>query len=187
METLEDKIKRVTAELVDIVSYDPAWPGLFEEEKVHLLSCLPAGLIVRIEHFGSTSVAGLAAKPIVDMIIEVADVAAARTIVPSVLEPQGYDCFWRPTSGDDTPPWYTWCIKRDSAGRRTHHLHFGAPGFKADEIIFRDTLRANPGIAADYAKLKQRLAQEHTHDRNAYCDAKTDFIRKITSQASRHS
>jgi len=179
METLEDKIKRVTAEHVRIVAYDPAWPTLFEQEREHLLKCMPDGMIVRIEHFGSTAVAGLAAKPIVDMVIEVRDVAETRLCVPKILEPQGYDCFWRPTLGNDTPPWYTWCIKRDLTGNRTHHLHFGDVGFKADELRFRDILRTRCDIAAAYAQLKLRLAEQHEFDRETYTNAKGDFIRNV--------
>lgn len=179
METLEDKIKRVTAERVEIVEYDPSWPLRFEEEKTHLLECLPAGLIVRIEHYGSTAVVGMPAKPIVDMVIEVTDVDEAKVVIPEVLEPQGYDCFWRPTMGDDIPPWYTWCIKRDAAGARTHHLHFGAVGFKKDELGFRDILRAHPDVAADYAALKLRLAREYAADRVAYTEAKGAFIQRV--------
>jgi len=179
MESLEDKVKRVTAEEVAVVAYDPAWPVRFAEEAAHLRECLPSGLIVRIEHYGSTAVVGLAAKPIVDMLIEVTDVARARAVVPEVLEPQGYDCFWRPTSGNDTPPWYTWCIKRDAAGQRTHHLHVGAVGFKAKELRFRDLLRSRPDVAAWYARLKLRLAAQHTHNRITYTEAKTEFIERV--------
>jgi GrpB-like predicted nucleotidyltransferase (UPF0157 family) len=183
METLEDKLKRVTGERVDVAAYDPAWPARYEEERAHLLDCMPDGLIVHIEHFGSTSVVGLVAKPIIDMIVEVADVEQARVVVPRVLEPLGYDCFWRPTSGDDTPPWYTWCIRRDAAGRRTHHLHCGAVGFKTDELRFRDILRSRPEVAAAYARLKLRLAARHAGDRVAYTEAKTEFIRNIMAQS----
>jgi len=181
LETLEDKIKRVTAEAVHVVAYDPTWPARFEEERDHLWACLPPGLVLRIEHFGSTAVPGLAAKPIVDLVIEVRDADEAKQVVPQRLEPQGYDCFWRPTSGDDVPPWYTWCIKRDRAGRRTHHLHFGEVGFKAAELRFRDLLRARPEVAQAYAELKERLAGEHHADRIAYTDAKTEFIRQAMS------
>ncbi len=59
---------RVMKEEVDVVAYDPMWPGMFEEEKGHLLACLPPELVRRIEHFGSTAVPDLPAKPIVDMI-----------------------------------------------------------------------------------------------------------------------
>ena len=179
MEMLKEKIKRVTAERVDVTDYDPSWAERFAEEKAHLLLRLPGELIVRIEHFGSTAVVGLAAKPIIDMLIEVTDVDRARTLVPHLLEPQGYDCFWRPTAGDDTPPWYTWCIRRNTAGQRTHHLHFGEVGFKSQELRFRDLLRADRDIAAAYARLKRQLSQKHTHDRAAYTQAKGEFIRDV--------
>jgi len=121
METLAERIKRVTQENVSIVQYDLAWPEMFEQEKQHLLACLPPGLMGRIEHFGSTAVPGLAAKPVVDMLIEVASLEQARLLIAPILESQGYDYFWRPTKGDDGPPFYAWFIKRDSrTGTRTH-------------------------------------------------------------------
>jgi GrpB-like predicted nucleotidyltransferase (UPF0157 family) len=176
MESLEQKIKRVTAEAVELVEYDSVWVDWFRQERDHLRDVMPAGLIVNIEHFGSTSVPGLSAKPIVDMVVEVSDVDRAKAVFPNVLEPKGYDCFWRPTAGNDTPPWYTWCIRRDAAGVRTHHLHVGRPGFKARELAFRDLLRARPDIAAAYAALKRTLCQTHHGDRIAYTQAKTEFI-----------
>lgn len=182
METLEEKVARVTAERVEVVEYDPAWPEQFRRERDHLLKVMPEGMIVNVEHFGSTAVVGLPAKPIVDMLIEVRDVDEAKAVVPRLLEPRGYDCFWRPTAGDDTPPWYTWCIKRDGAGRRTHHLHFGEIDFKSDELRFRDILRARPEIARKYAELKLRLAATHEHDRIAYTEAKTEFIRNVMGE-----
>src|SRR2546426_7593765 len=112
METLQQRIRRVLREHVSIVPYDPKWPELFRQEKEHLLSCLPADLIRRVEHFGSTAVPGLAAKPIVDMLVEVTSLEEAKQRIVPILEAQGYDYFWRPTWGDDVPPWYAWFIKR---------------------------------------------------------------------------
>src|SRR5262245_42409571 len=91
METLEQRIRRVTQDDLAIVPYDPRWPELCRREKEHLLSCLPDDLIRRIEHFGSTAVAGLAAKPVVDMLVEVTDLGATRARIVPVLEAQGYD------------------------------------------------------------------------------------------------
>ncbi|MEI2762553.1 GrpB family protein [Methanothrix soehngenii] len=71
-ETLEDRVRRAVQEDIAIEPYSPEWPRLFLEEKEHLLTCLPSELIGRIEHFGSTAVPGLAAKPIIDMLVEVA-------------------------------------------------------------------------------------------------------------------
>src|SRR5687767_1955726 len=78
METLEAKIKRVLADEVGIAPYDPAWPQMFEDEKTHLLACLPRELIGRIEHFGSTAVPQLASKPIIDMLVEVTSLDETR-------------------------------------------------------------------------------------------------------------
>jgi len=88
-----------------------------------LRACIPAGLIRRIEHFGSTAIPGLAAKPVVDMLVEVSSLRAARTEIAAVLRSQGYDYFWRPSFGDDVPPWYAFFIKRARNGIRTHHIH----------------------------------------------------------------
>jgi len=177
-ETLEEKIKRVTAETVDIVEYNPDWVQWYEIEKIHLYECLPADLIVRIEHFGSTAVPGVMAKPIVDMLIEITDEDRGKVLIPQILEPQGYDFFWRPIGNDNVPPFFTWCIKRNHNGHRTHHLHFVKVGFKDNELRFRDILRKNPVIAKQYSQLKLNLSALHRNDRIAYTEAKGEFIRR---------
>src|SRR4029079_3847371 len=101
MESLEERIRRVVREEIAILPYDPRWPEMFLREKEHLLSCLPSDLVHRVEHFGSTAVPGLAAKPIVDMLVEVTDLAATRERIVPILERQGYEYFWRPTHGHD--------------------------------------------------------------------------------------
>ena len=188
VETLEERIRRVTSETITIVPHDPGWPVSFELERQHLLACLPSELIVRIEHFGSTAVPGLAAKPIVDMLVEVTDLAAVRERVAPELESQGYDYFWRPTSGDDGPPYYAWFIKRDPAtGRRTHHIHMvtSEDDFAAhwDQLLFRDYLIEHPDVAREYETLKRRLAADFATDRVRYTQEKTGFITAITERA----
>lgn len=116
METLEEKIARVVKEDVAVVSYDPRWPGMYEQERLHLLFCLPDDLIGRIEHFGSTAVPGLSAKPIVDILVEVTSLDETRRRIVPILEAQGYDYFWRPSRGDDTPPFYAWFINPTRTG-----------------------------------------------------------------------
>ena len=184
METLEEKIARVVKEEVAVVAYDPRWPEAFEAERIHLLSCLPRDLIGRIEHFGSTAVPGLAAKPIVDMLVEVTNLDETRKRIAPILEGQGYDYFWRPTWGDDTPPFYAWFIKRDAAGNRTHHIHMVEPGFEHwDRLLFRDYLKEYPDIARAYGDLKVKLSEAHRGDRVTYTEAKTEFIGEITEKA----
>jgi GrpB-like predicted nucleotidyltransferase (UPF0157 family) len=189
METLEQRIQRVLREEIAIAPYDPRWPELFQEERDHLLACLPTDLIRRIEHFGSTAVPGLAAKPIVDLLVEVTDLQATRARIVPVLESQGYDYFWRPTDGDDGPPFYAWFIKRDPrSGTRTHHIHMVEPWFVGhwDRLLFRDYLIEYPAVAKEYEDLKIRLASSCPNDRAAYTRGKTEFVLRVTEQAKRH-
>ncbi len=187
-ETLEERIRRVTAEEVAVVPYDERWPILFEMEKNHLRASLPEDLVGRIEHFGSTAVPGLAAKPIIDLLVEIADADSARRNIVPILEGQGYDYFWRPAFGDDGPPFYHWFIKRDASGRRTHHLHMVEGDSELwDRLLFRDYLIAHPVVAAEYADLKIHLAAEHGGDRLAYTQAKSEFIVETTRRAKKEA
>jgi GrpB-like predicted nucleotidyltransferase (UPF0157 family) len=188
METPEQRIQRVVREEVAIVPYDPAWPVSFLDEKEHLLACVPNDLIRRIEHFGSTAVPGLAAKPVVDMLVEVTDLQATRERIAPVLESLGYDYFWRPTHGDDGPPFYAWFIKRDrTTAVRTHHIHMVEGHFAEhwDRLVFRDYLIEHPEVAREYEALKIRLASASQFDRVAYTRGKRGFIDRITERAKR--
>lgn len=182
----QERVQRCVREDVEIVPYDPAWPELFRAESEHLRACLPSGLIRRIEHFGSTAVPGLAAKPIIDMLVEVTSLRAARKEIAPILVAQGYDYFWRPTIGDDVPPWYAFFIKRNPNGIRTHHIHMitRRAAFNAhwERLLFRDYLRANPKVAGEYAELKEKLSREHTNDRVAYTMGKTEFIMSVMAR-----
>lgn len=186
METLEEKVARVVKEEVAVVPYDPRWPEIFEQERLHLLSCLPADLVNRMEHFGSTAVPGLCAKPIVDILVEVESLDETRHRIAPILEAQGYDYFWRPSWGDDTPPFYAWFIKRDPHGNRTHHIHMIESQFEHwDRLLFRDYLIEHPVVAQEYGRLKMRLSAAHQNDRIAYTQAKSDFILQVTEKAKR--
>jgi GrpB-like predicted nucleotidyltransferase (UPF0157 family) len=189
METLEQRIARVAREEIVIAPYNPAWPAWFREERAHLQSCLPRDLIGRVEHFGSTAVPGLAAKPIVDVLVEVTDLHEVSNHVAPLLESQGYDYFWRATHGDDGPPFYAWFIKRDGRTRaRTHHIHMVEHHFSEhwDRLLFRDYLIDRPDVAKAYQYLKVRLASEFPCDRVAYTRGKTEFIVAVTTEAKQY-
>jgi GrpB-like predicted nucleotidyltransferase (UPF0157 family) len=187
VETLEQKIARVVREHVNVVPYDPLWPEMFRKERDHLWSCLPHDLVKRIEHFGSTAVPGLAAKPIVDILVEVADLKETKERIAPLLEAQGYDYFWRPSAGDDTPPFYAWFIKRHESGERSHHIHMIEAHFVHwDRLLFRDYLVMHPDVAREYAKVKVDLAARHGRDRIAYTEAKTEFILSVTATAKEY-
>jgi GrpB-like predicted nucleotidyltransferase (UPF0157 family) len=187
MTTLEERVQRAVREAISVVPYDPCWLELFRQERDHLIACLPKGLVRRVEHFGSTAVPGLAAKPIVDILVEVTSLKAARTIIAPLLEAQGYDYFWRPTSGDAVPPWYAWFIKRNEYGIRTHHIHMVTRrrSFQVhwDRLLFRDYLIAHPQTAREYERLKAQLESAYPNDRVAYTAGKTEFIAAVMMQA----
>lgn len=176
-------VQLALSEEVRIAPYNPAWPSLFEAERDHLLTCLPPGSIGRVEHFGSTAVPGLAAKPIIDMLVEVRSLQEAREQLAPILEAQGYEFFWRPDWRDGVTPEYIWFIKRDANGCRSHHIHMLTPSSPEwERLLFRDYLRAHPDIAREYGKLKQTLASRAS-SREAYATAKTRFIVDTTRAA----
>ncbi|MDO9171203.1 MAG: GrpB family protein [bacterium] len=182
MDSFKERVARAAGEDIAIAPYDPRWPELFRLEKEHLQSCLPPDLVRRVEHFGSTAVPGLSAKPVVDMLIETTDLRATRLLVAPLLESQGYDYFWRPTIGDDGPPFYAWFIRRDpQSGARTHHLHMVEASFREhwDRLLFRDHLIAHPDVARDYERLKIALAAAFPRDRAAYTRGKSEFIAAV--------
>ena len=185
-ETLQEKVARLVKEEIAIVPYDPHWPEIFAQEKLHLRSCLPSDLLGRIEHFGSTAVPGLAAKPIVDMLVEVTSLIETRQRIKPILEGQEYEYLWRPSSGDNVPPFYAWFIKRDRNGTRTHHIHMVEADFEHwDRLLFRDYLIDHPHTAQEYGDLKKKLSFQHQGDRAAYTQAKGVFIKNVTELAKR--
>ena len=164
---------------VEIVPYDPCWPGRFEEEAKELRRALAAWLVGPIEHIGSTAISGLAAKPVIDIMAGVETLDASRPAIESAAN-LGY-CYapYRP----DSEHWFC----KPSPAFRTHHLHLIPFESRAwnEAIAFRDYLRAHSQIATEYADLKRRLAQQYRFDREAYTEAKGPFIARITSVALR--
>ncbi len=190
LETQEQKLARVLSETVAISPYDPIWPRLFREEADRLRALFPGAFIRRIEHFGSTAVPGLSAKPIIDLLIEVSSLYETRRVLAPILESQGYDYFWRPTAGSDTPPFYAWFIRRDPRSLvRTHHLHMVEQHFSEhwDRLLFRDYLIAHPDVAREYEQLKYRLAALHPNDRVVYTREKGVFINAVTERARKEA
>jgi GrpB-like predicted nucleotidyltransferase (UPF0157 family) len=166
-------------EPIRVVSYDPDWPARFVEERVALEAAIGSWVTGGIHHVGSTAVPGLDAKPVVDILAGVEGLESSRECFGH-LGRLGYLHF--PYLAGEMH-WF--CKPHPS--RRTHHLHLiptDSARFR-DELAFRDRLRADPELAGRYAELKQRLAMRFEHDREAYTDAKTDFIRRsLVDEAS---
>jgi GrpB-like predicted nucleotidyltransferase (UPF0157 family) len=159
------------SEAIELHPYDPGWPQAFAHERA-LIGPLFAEPPRLIEHMGSTSVPGLPAKPVIDIIVLVDDLEAARVAIPA-LEETGYS-FWR----DNPDKTKLYLVKGlPPAPRRTHHLHIHDD---ADEVqrhlIFRDHLRSSAEARAAYLALKQELAARFRDDREAYSKGKTAFV-----------
>ena len=159
--------------VMKLVPADPAWAGLAREEIVRLTRCIvAAGLPVpTFAHVGSTSVPGLPAKPIIDLMAGHDDDSRAADYL-AVLAAAGYA--HRGTPNDPA----THVLARGPASARTHYLHLTPLGGTSwhEHLAFRDRLRTDPGRAADYARLKHALAAAHPEDRAAYTRGKTRFI-----------
>jgi GrpB-like predicted nucleotidyltransferase (UPF0157 family) len=152
-----------------IVDYDPAWPSAYEIERARIESLLS----VEVHHIGSTAVPGLAAKPIIDMMTLI---SSYEQPVATLIDQLGYQY---PVAFNETLSERRFLLYPTPAAR-THHLHLVTdPDELARYLRFRDRLRADPELARRYAELKRRLADLHRHDREAYTDAKTEFIATV--------
>jgi GrpB-like predicted nucleotidyltransferase (UPF0157 family) len=161
---------------VAVVDYDGEWPRMFEEEAGRIREAC-GGTILTIEHIGSTSVPGLAAKPIIDMMPGVANLTVARAVVIPAMERIGYESLGA----------------YGIAGRlyfrrgepRSYHVHMFEVGQGEWEkhLVFRDYLREHPEAVKEYAALKRELAEKHREDREAYTTAKSPFIQGILELA----
>lgn len=184
--SLKQRIEELIREEISIVPYDPEWPSLFEKEATFLRDKLPKTIVKRIEHFGSTAVPGLSAKPIIDILVEVSSLDEAKKQIVPIMESEGYEYFWRPTIGNQ-PPYYAWFIKRNSDGKRTHHIHMvEADSELWDRLYFRDYLREFSNEAKRYDELKKSLSEKFPNDRVEYTEKKTEFIVSITKKAKEY-
>lgn len=170
----EEKPDAAKTKWVEVVAYDPAWSLRFEEVREHLFSIL-SGQDVRVEHVGSTSVPGLAAKPILDIDI-VLQKETNFEEVKALLEANGYH-----HTGDLGITGREVFKYRDKPELMRHNLYVIAEG--ADELkrhlTFRDWLRNHPQDREAYAQVKMTAAQQFPNDIDAYIDAKSDIIFEI--------
>jgi GrpB-like predicted nucleotidyltransferase (UPF0157 family) len=161
--------------MIDVAEYDPAWPARARAAQAELRRGVP-GLFAAIEHIGSTSVPGLAAKPVIDLMAAADDLGRVAGH-DEVLAELGYRRF-------DTGMPGRLFYYRDEHGQRAWHLHVvpAATWETRNERLLRDHLRAHPSDVARYAELKKRLAAEHS-DGTGYTRAKTELIQELTDRA----
>jgi GrpB-like predicted nucleotidyltransferase (UPF0157 family) len=161
---------------VEIVEHDPAWAAEFEQLRGRIAGVL-GPVALRIEHVGSTSVPGLAAKPILDVDVVVEDARDVREAIAGLaglgylhvgaLGVPGREAFFTPEDSE-----------------YAHHLYVCTTDSRELDrhVFFRDRLRSDDGVAQEYARLKRELAREHRNDRLAYSEAKSAFIERVLAE-----
>lgn len=161
------------SERIELVDYDPTWAELFEREQ-GVLAPVFDGKAVGIEHIGSTSVPGLCAKPIVDVLVGLRELRLTDEQVED-MQRLGYDYL-----GEHGLPGRLFFRKEP----RTHHVHVVEHGGEVwdRQITFRDALRADADERRRYDEFKRRLAAEG-HPRETYAELKTPFIREVEARA----
>jgi GrpB-like predicted nucleotidyltransferase (UPF0157 family) len=161
---------------VVLVDYDPLWPRRYEEAAARIREAC-GDLLVDIQHIGSTSIPGIAAKPYLDIMPGVATYDDGFRLIPA-MESLGYESrgemsipgrhYFTKLIGDDEHIW-----KHNVHAYATDHIEW------ARHLVFRDALRANDALRDDYQALKHRLAVEHRDDVNAYAEAKSQFVERV--------
>ena len=160
---------------IHIVDYDPEWPQLFEREVERIQAAL-GDRVLLIEHVGSTSVPGLAAKPRIDVLLVVADSANESAYVPA-LEAVGYVLRIR------EPDWYEHRVfKGSDMDVNLHVFSSGCPEIER-MLLFRDWLRSNAADRQLYERTKRELARLDWKYTQNYADAKTEVVEEILARA----
>ena len=175
-----DSKERYGAGHIVIEEYDPDWPARFLEERGRVTAAL-GPIAVDVEHVGSTAVPGLAAKPIVDLLVGVRSLSAAKRSCITALRAMGYTYIaeyesWLPGE---------LLFRKGAPGPWTHHVHVletPSPAWE-DYIVLRDYLRRHGDVAAAYSDLKRALALVFEDDIAGYRDAKRPFVKALLGRA----
>jgi GrpB-like predicted nucleotidyltransferase (UPF0157 family) len=169
------RIVTVEDESIVLVQYDPEWPSRFETERALLARVLAPWLTGGIHHVGATAVPGLAAKPMIDIVAGVRDLDESRAAFDPLREEGYLHAPHRPGIAHH--------FAKPSArlSEATHGVHLTEPGSDLwrERLSFRDALRADAALAAEYEALKLRLAQEHRNDISSYTAGKRVFVARV--------
>ncbi len=162
---------------VVVVPHDPRWRTLFMRTSDELHAALGSSILA-VHHVGSTAVPGLCAKPILDVLVSIPDLARGADLV-SQLTALGYE--FRPA--EEIPDRHF--FRRRNGTVRSHHLSLAEPTSLHHRVTlaFRDALRADPRLAQAYADLKLELARRFPHDRPAYIEGKSEFLADVLAKA----
>ena len=157
--------------VIEIVDYDPNWNKIFETEKAKLIKAVGSNA-VKIEHIGSTSVVGLSAKPVIDILVEVSNLIDLDSANKNIVA-LGY--IVKGENGISGRRYF-----QKGGNQRSHHVH----AFQTSDIhllrhrAFKEYLIAHPIIASEYGKIKKEVVSESENNINIYMLLKNDFIQK---------
>jgi len=157
-----------------MVSHDPKWRQLFQQEAEQLTAVLGSS-VAAVHHIGSTAIPTIYAKPVLDLLLVVQDLAALDTKQPR-MEALGYEAL-----GEFGIPGRRYFRRDNLSGERTHQVHVfenDSPQIKR-HLAFRDYLINRPETAQEYSDLKRELAAKHPEDIELYMDGKDEFVKKI--------
>ncbi len=162
-----------------LVAHKDKWNVLYDEMESFLKSALSECPIERISHIGSTAISGIWAKDIIDVLIEVSKYSDIQNTARA-MEKNGFIRMSTETNRISLNRGYT----KDGFADKVYHVHLRYIGDN-DELYFRDYLNEHPQIAREYERLKLQLWKQFEHNRDAYTDAKTAFIKKWTLEAKK--
>jgi len=169
----------MTVSVVELQPYNPDWKRQFEREKKSISEAIGDSLI-KVEHIGSTSIKGLASKPIIDIMAGVHNLEQVNDWIPALVEVE-YEYVPKPEFTNRR------FFRKGTWGQGICHLHiceYDSTEWR-EKLLFRNFLRLYPEALREYASLKEKLAQIHKFDRHAYTERKGPFIKKIIELARR--
>lgn len=183
MKTLDEMTTEELGRLFPVViaDYSAAWPLCFIDEKRQILKGLQGLPIHRIEHVGSTAIPGMAAKPVIDIILQLESPCEENSLI-SAFRMMGYHFIRR----NDNPPPHLMFVKgysQQGYEELCFHVHVRYKGV-CREILFKDFLIQHPQYASEYEDLKRQLAHRHKYNRELYTKGKTDFVSSVMKMAS---
>ncbi len=164
---------------MEVVAHDPNWRGEFETEAGRIAAAL-GDVLIAIHHIGSTAIAGIYAKPVIDILVEVRDISQVDELSLEMTR-FGYEAL-----GEFGIPGRRYFRKDNQSGVRTHQIHIFETRSEQvrRHLAFRDFMNAHPDEAEKYSDLKRKLAKEHPQDMEAYMDGKDEFIKEIDRKAA---
>ena len=162
-----------------LVEHDDKWKEYYSEMESSIKELLSGFPVDRISHIGSTAIQNIWAKNIVDVLVEFSKKPGVEEAA-SVMERNGFIRMFTETNRISLNKGYT----SEGFADKVYHIHLRYTGDN-DELYFRDYLNEHPQTAKEYESLKRKLWKRYEHNRDAYTDAKTEFIRKWTTEARR--